>query len=269
MNVTKSVINGEKMHFLSRMILTFILLLFSFVSHTTDLAKEQRWAEQIVDTLFDGEPVILNDNGLEFLAIYTPSSANNTTDAAIIMHGLGVHPDWEQLIQPLRTALPEHGWSTLSLQMPILANGVGDEEYAPLFSEVAGRINAGISYLQQHGVKRIAIIAHSLGAAMATYYLSTHKPGQVAGFVGIGMSSSSTPVMDNVTSLKSVDVPVLDLYGENDLVDVVASAEARKQALESKNATLSKQKMVPGAGHFFDGKEQILIDEVTTWLNEF
>ena len=89
----------------------------------------------------------------------------------------------------------------------------------------------------------------------------------VIGFVGIGMGSSSKPVMDNETSLKSVDVPVLDLYGENDLGDVVAGAEARKQAIESNKATYSKQEMVPGAGHFFDGKEEILIDEVTAWIN--
>lgn len=245
------------------------LLVAASFTQASDLAKEQRWAEQIVDAIFDGEPVTLKDSELEFLAIYAPSSTDNSTNAAIVVHGLGVHPDWDQVIRPLRTTLPEHGWNTLSLQMPILANGVGGAEYAPLFSEVAGRINSGISYLLQHGVKRIVIIAHSLGAAMATYYLSTHKPDQVVGFVGIGMSSSSTPVMDNVTSLKSVNVPVLDLYGENDLGDVVASAEARKQALESKKATFSKQKMVPGAGHFFDGKEQILIDEVMVWLNKF
>jgi len=248
-------------------LIAIILLFTASYTQASDLAKEQRWAEQIVDAIFDGEPVTLQDGELEFLAIYTPSSTDRTSDAAIVIHGLGVHPDWDQVVRPLRTALPEHGWSTLSLQMPILANGVGGNEYVPLFSEVAGRIEAGISYLQQQGVKRIVIIAHSLGAAMATYYLSTHKPDQVAGFVGIGMGSSSKPVMDNVTSLESVDIPVLDLYGENDLGDVVASAEARKQVLESKKATLSKQKMVPGAGHFFDGKEQILIDEVTLWIN--
>ena len=257
------------MYFHSRMILTFLLLLSSFVCLASDLAKEQRWAEQIVDTIFDGEPVTLNDNGLKFLAIYTPSSANSTSDAAIIIHGLGVHPDWDQVIHPLRTALPEHGWSTLSLQMPVLANGIGGDEYSPLFSEVSGRIEAGISFLKQKGATRVVIVAHSLGAAMGSYYLATYKSESVTAFIGIGMGSSRTPVMDNVTSLKSVDVPVLDLYGENDLGDVVASAEARKQALESKKVTLSKQKMVPGAGHFFDGKEQILIDEVTTWLNEF
>ena len=255
------------MHYLSFLILTFILLLSSFVTHASDLAKEQRWSEQIIDAIFDGEPVMLKDGELEFLAIYTPSATDKTGDAAIVMHGLGVHPDWDQVVRPLRTALPEHGWSTLSLQMPILANGVGGEEYAPLFSDVAGRIEAGISYLQNQGAKRIVIIAHSLGAAMGSYYLANHQPESVIGFVGIGMGSSSKPVMDNKTSLKSVNVPVLDIYGENDLGDVVAGAEARKKAVESNSVRHSKQEMIPGAGHFFDGKNEVLIDEVTVWIN--
>lgn len=249
------------------LIISLTLLFTSSTAQASDLAKEQRWAEQIVDAIFDGEPVTLKDGELEFLAIYTPSATDETGDAAIVMHGLGVHPDWDQVVRPLRTALPERGWSTLSLQMPILANGVGDDEYAPLFIQVPGRIEAGISFLQQQGAKRIVIIAHSLGAAMGSYYLANHHPESVIGFVGIGMGSSSKPVMDNQTSLKSVNVPVLDIYGENDLGDVVASAEARKKTIESKKVRLSIQEMIPGAGHFFDGKDEILIDEVTVWIN--
>ena len=252
---------------LCRVTLITILLFTSSIAHASDLDKEQRWAEQIVDAIFDGEPVTLKDGELEFLAIYTPSATDKTSDAAIVMHGLGVHPDWDQVIRPLRTSLPERGWSTLSLQMPILANGVGHEEYAPLFSNVSGRIEAGINYLKEQGAKRIVIIAHSLGAAMGSYYLSNHHPESVLGFVGIGMGSSSMAVMDNTTSLKSVNVPVLDIYGENDLDDVVTSAEARKKALENNNVMHSKQEIIPGAGHFFDGKNEILINEVSVWIN--
>ena len=106
-----------------------LLLLIAGVSQASDLAKEKRWAEQIVDAIFDGEPITLKDGELEFLAIYTPSATDNTVDAAIIMHGLGVHPDWDQVVRPLRTGLPAQGWTTLSLQMPILANGVDPNEW--------------------------------------------------------------------------------------------------------------------------------------------
>jgi len=255
----------------SRMIFTIILLLTTPITLASDLAKEKRWSEQLVDAIFDGESVTLKDGELSFLAIYTPSSINNTTDAAILLHGLGVHPDWDQVIRPLRIGLPENGWATLSLQMPVLANGVAYEEYAPLFNEVPGRINAGINFLKQNGAKRIVIISHSLGAAMGAYYLANNQPDLVTGFVGIGMSGGGKhKEMNNVVLLKSVQVPVLDLYGENDLDSVLASANSRKQSINgrkiSSSGSNSMQKIVPGADHFFDGHNEELINEVSTWL---
>ena len=254
-----------------RMIFTIILLLTIPITQASDLAKEKRWAEQLVDAIFDGEAITLKDGELAFLAIYTPSSNSDSTDTAIILHGLGVHPDWDQVIRPLRSGLPENGWGTLSLQMPVLANGVAYEEYAPLFKEVPGRINAGINYLKQNGAKRIVIISHSLGAAMGAYYLATNPPDLVTGFVGIGMSGGGKhKEMNNVALLKSVHVPVLDLYGENDLDSVLASANARKQSLESRKSPASSQNsmqiMVPDADHFFDGQNEALLKEVSIWL---
>ena len=40
-------------------------------SLASDLAKEKRWADQVVDALLDGEGVYLNDGRAEFLAIET------------------------------------------------------------------------------------------------------------------------------------------------------------------------------------------------------
>ncbi|MFW2439992.1 MAG: DUF3530 family protein [Arenicellales bacterium] len=254
-----------------RIAFTLILLFTASIAQASDIAKEKRWAEQIVDAIFEGEPVALKDGELEFLAIYTPSSTSNTADAAILLHGLGVHPDWDQVIRPLRTGLPELGWSTLSLQMPVLANDAGYQEYAPLFKEVPGRIEAGIKYLKENGKKRIVIISHSLGAAMGSYYLANNQPGHVSGFVGIGMSGGGKIAeMDNVVLLKYVNVPVLDLYGENDLESVLASANIRRQSITGRTISspnsISIQKMVPGADHFFDGKNDELLEEVFKWL---
>ena len=256
-----------------RMAFALMLLLTTSVAHASDLAKEKRWAEQVVDAIFDGEALKLNDGELEFLAIYTPAASKQSTDAAILLHGIGVHPDWDQVIRPLRSGLPELGWSTLSLQMPVLANDADYEEYAPLFKEVPARIEAGIKYLKENGAKRIVIISHSLGAAMGSYYLANNQPDLVSGFVGIGMSGGGKHTgMDNIVLLKSVDVPVLDLYGENDLDSVLDSANARKQSVENRKTSESNaksaQKMVPGADHFFDGQNEAIIDEVYRWLKE-
>lgn len=233
----------------------------------SDLDKEARWRAQIVDTLLDGEAIDLNAGDLTFLGIYTPAE-EPTARAAIIAHGIGVHPDWPQVIQPLRTRLPEQGWSTLSIQMPILPNEATAADYAPLFDEVAPRLDAAIAYLKDKGADRIVIIAHSLGATMAADYLASHPESAVA-FVGIGMAGQAqVPRMDTTGSLRKIRTPIFDLYGQNDNEDVLASAEARASAALAAGASGYSQAQVPGADHFFDGQEDALVETTVQWLGQ-
>jgi hypothetical protein len=45
----------------------------------------------------DGEVVWLSANKQQFMSLYTPSETN-TKRVAVIVHGLGLHPDWAQVI---------------------------------------------------------------------------------------------------------------------------------------------------------------------------
>ena len=144
----------------------FVSILFlSFAVNASDLNKEKRWADQVVESILDGEAVWLNDGNHDFLGIYTEAEENKGR-AVIIMHGTGIHPDWQQVIQPLRVSLTEHNWNTLSIQMPILANDAEYLDYAPLYDEVAPRIDAAIKYLKDSGSKDIVLIGHSQGSSM-------------------------------------------------------------------------------------------------------
>ena len=138
----------------------------------SDRAKEKRWEQQIVPDLMVGDAIKLNAGGVNFLALYTPPANGKSKGAVIILHGNGVHPAWPAVIEPLRTELPEHGWHTLSLQMPILPNGAVDRDYIPLFPEVPARIQTGVDFLKKKGIKHIVLTGHSLGTTMATYYLA-------------------------------------------------------------------------------------------------
>lgn len=172
----------------SRNLFLFCTLLFANPALASDLAKEKRWEAQIVDALIVGEAVKLKAEKTEFLGIFAEHTTEKAMGAAIILHGIGVHPAWPEVIQPLRTTLPDHGWATLSLQMPILPNEAKSEDYAPLFGEVRPRIQAGIDHLKQMGIQNIVIIAHSLGASMASFYLSEKPDPVITAFAGIGMS---------------------------------------------------------------------------------
>ena len=227
----------------------------------TDAGKEARWAEQVEVNLFDGEIVWLESDGHRFLGILiTPE---NSRGAVVIAHGLGVHPDWNQVTNPLRVALAEDGWTTLSIQMPVLANGVPLEEYQPLFPEAPGRFDAAAAMLQ--GSEPLYLVAHSLGASMASWYLSRKEGSPYSGFVGIGMGGSRAfDEANNVLSLEKIALPVLDLYGEADNESVLESADARRAA-QSGNAGY-RQQVVPGANHFFDGHNPELVEAVRGWL---
>lgn len=246
-------------------IITLIALTFTLNVNASDLAKEKRWAEAIEENLMDGEIVMLDDGKNEFLSIFTEATEDQQR-AAIIMHGTGIHPDMEQIIKPLRIGLTEHGWHTLSIQMPVLRNGTEYTEYAPLYEEVTPRINAAINYLKEEGYKKIVLIGHSQGSAMGTYHLSKNK-NDVMGFVGIGMPDLSADIrMKNTESLKKIITPVLDIYGSDDLKSVLDNNEKRMAAGKEAGNQRYSQLSIKNADHFFEGKEDELIRWVADWM---
>ena len=248
-------------------ILIFIILAFSTSIQASDLAKEKRWADQVVDAILDGEAVWLNDGNNKFLGIYTEAEEDKGR-AVIVMHGTGIHPDWQQVIQPLRVGLTEHNWNTLSIQMPILPNEAEYPEYAPLYDEVAPRIDAAIKYLKNNGSKEIVLIGHSQGAAMTAYYLSTSKQ-DVKGFVAIGMAAfADDPRMDSIKALEKIKLPVLDIYGDDDLESILKSVDARAEAAKKAGNKNYTQVKMPGSNHFFDDKEDDLVEAVAGWLEK-
>lgn len=248
---------------------TGLVIMALLMSHlwASDTAKEKRWAEQITDTLMIGEEEWLTAGKQRFLALYAEPENGDTKGGAIIVHGIGVHPNWPEVIFPLRTQMIEEGWATLSIQMPVLPNEAGSSEYAPLFDDVGPRFHAAIDFLKSQGIENIVIVAHSLGAAMASYFLASERSPDIKAFVGIGMSAPSDDArMDNSASLSVIDIPVLDLYGSDDLKRVRDSAKQRSDAARFNSAYTQVE--IVGADHFFDGRNEELVSTVVQWLDK-
>lgn len=252
---------------LKTLLIVGLSLLFNFCL-ASDLEKEKRWADQVVDSILVGDAQWLNAGKVKFLSIYTENTAPKALGGAIILHGTGVHPNWDQVIRPLRTRLPDYGWTTLSLQLPILANDASYQDYIPLFSEVEPRIKAGVDFLKAKGIHNIVIIAHSMGSAMAAHYLGNKPDPAIRAFVAIGASGNlyKNNQIDFLTSLKTIKVPVLDLFGSDDL-DSVLQSEKQKATVARKagNKNYTQVKIV-GANHFFDDKNAVLVKRVRGWL---
>jgi dienelactone hydrolase len=218
-----------------------------------DFVRERKWADEIVPGVVVGDPVYLETprGHHKFLTLFTPA---DPARAVIVVHGLGVHPDWG-LVGTLRSALADRGYTTLSIQMPVLAADARAEDYPRTFPHAAQRIAAAVAFLKARGYSRIAIVSHSMGSRMALAYLTGKPDPAVRAWASLGIPIERYP---------RLSVPILDLMGENDLPAVVRGAPRRAATL---GAPGSKQVVIAHADHFFTGHEDAMVEAVAGFLD--
>ena len=234
-----------------------LLALFSLTAlaePVADYAREKKWADEVVPGVVVGDPVYLQTprGHHKFLTLFTPADPDK---AVIVVHGMGIHPDWG-MVGTLRSELADRGFTTLSVQMPILAADAQSEAYSPTFPEAAERIGEAVAFLKGKGYKQIAIVSHSMGSRMSLEYLAGKPDPAVKSWASLGISEKD---------YAAVKLPVLDLYGDNDLPPVLASAAQRKQSLADKD---SRQVKIKQADHFFTGRETEMVDAVAAFLTD-
>lgn len=233
-----------------------------------DLEREKRLSEQIIDAIFDGEPVWLDAAGHQFLGIYTESQSDSSNRAVLILHGRGYHPDWEQVVRPLRIGLTESGWNTLALQMPVLEKEAKFYDYIPIFPAAFPRIEAGIRYLQEQGNDTIVLISHSCGVHMAMAWIRNRDSSGIDGFIGIGMGATDYgQPMKAPFPFEKISVPVLDIYGALDYPAVLYGAEDRLAAIRAAGNPQSEQVILEDADHYMHEQDEELLETVSVWLN--
>jgi dienelactone hydrolase len=241
--------------------LMWLLLIVSVSAFAApDYVREKRWGEEVTPGIVVGDPLYLEQkNRHKFLSIYT--EATNARMGVVVVHGSGIHPDWG-MIGTLHQRLPDHGYATLSIQMPILAVDAKPEAYAAHFPEAVERLQLAVAYLKGKGHKRIAIVSHSMGARMSHAYM-TRNPAEVSAWAALGMPAAFGSGV--AITYEAVKAPVLDLYGANDLPQVLAGADKRKVSL--KGNTASKQTVIPDTDHFFANHEDAMVKAVKDFLD--
>ncbi len=237
-----------------RTIFVLLAVLFGQASFAgSDFAREQKWADEVVPGIVVGDPVYLQmKDGHKFLSIYTETKG--APMGLVVVHGIGIHPDWG-MVGTLRSQLAEHGYTTLSIQMPILANDAKPEAYDALFPEAAERIDLAVDYLHVKGYGKVVIVSHSMGSAMSHYYVVKHQD-KLAGWAALGMGHD--------LDYAGVHIPVLDMYGQNDLKPVMKFAAKRTATL--RKIPRSMQLKIAGADHFYNGHEPEMVQGVQAFL---
>lgn len=243
----------------------------SLAAAATDMDREQRLRQQVVDFIMVGEPVDLKAGPQEFLGLYTEASGNRR-GAVLLLHGRGLHPAWPTVIEPLRTGLPERGWDTLSIQLPVLDKAAKYDAYVPIFPEAMPRIEAALGFLRQKGAGPVVMIAHSCGGHMAMHWIG-HSVDQgrvpaIDAFVGLGMGATDyRQPMQEPFRYADLKVPALDVYGAQEYPQVIRMAPERAAQISKTGHPGSRQVEVPGADHYFHDSNEELLELVGDWLD--
>ncbi|MEW8505555.1 MAG: alpha/beta fold hydrolase [Candidatus Thiodiazotropha sp.] len=246
-----------------------LLLVVSTVDslYAVNLSREMRISEGLEARVSEGDAIWLEADSRPFLAIHRESSASVRHGGAILLHDSNTHADWHEVIKPLRRQLAARGWVTLSLQLP-LGDPATPANSASLFSLSRPRIQAAIEFLKGQQVEETVLIGHGLGGAMAMDFMISQGEG-ILGLVAIGITSGSEGQEDSVTqALEATQVPILDLYGSQDLPGVVESARVRQTLAARSGRIRYRQERVAGADHFFSGMQEELNSRVAAWLRQ-
>jgi len=216
------------------------MVLATVAAHAApDYTREDRWATEVEPQVVVGDVEWLaTPERSRVLAIYT-AATGTAKGGAVIVHGAGVHPDFG-MIGALRTALPDQGIATLSVQMPVLAADAPREGYIETLPLAGERIAAAIAALRAKGVTKVALVAHSMGAAMTDAYLARPDAARIDAWVVVGM----------LVDFKAAPrVPVLDVVAEQDFTEVLVATKLR--ALRLPKDGCSAAVVVKGVDHYF------------------
>ena len=235
------------------------------------LSREQKIAEKLTLTADADEIVSLKASGGRFIALYKRGRAQETNEingVVILVHGMGAHPDWPDVISPLRTRLTEFGWSTLSIQMPILAPEAAVAGYGKTLRLANSRIQAAIDYLHGWEIEPIVLLGYSFGAAQAANFLASNKPENIRAFISVSMLAQKfiKPRIDVYKFIGGITIPILDIYGEEDLEDVRRGIDDRRLAANKNGNTGFRQIELQKSGHHYLGFEDVLVKQIQIWL---
>ncbi|MCB1773975.1 MAG: DUF3530 family protein [Gammaproteobacteria bacterium] len=241
------------------------------VDMAPDHEREIRLRGEIEDLILDGEAVTLTGaDGVGFLGIYTEAENGPARGSVVLLHGRGFHPDWQDVIHPLRVGLTRFGWNTLSIQLPVLDKAASYYDYVAVFPHAGPRIEAAIDRLRRQHPGPIVLLAHSCGTHMAQHWMLHAEPAALASFdayVGIGMGATDIgQPMREPFPFDRLSVPVLDIYAEDDFRAVRLLAGVRRLQLEANGHPHHAQVVVPGSEHYFVDRGMALTESIGAWL---
>ena len=229
----------------------------------------------------------------DILALLSPSNISSLQGGVIILADLYQSPDWPVTVHGLRKHLPNYGWETLSIQLPVPTSNPSNPELDEAYTLTQQRIEAAVLYFKNKNINNISLIGISQSANFSIKYTASlpEKNDDIQSLVSIRAYDSNWLVSSDL--VKSISLPMLDIYPEHDSEIILKSAkkrlisagfsakmQARPRKLElspkvqklaiNKTGNLRyRQKVINGANYHFDKLEPTLIKVIRGWLGVY
>ncbi len=239
--------------------LLLLWLLAPWVWAAPNFVEEAALVSGLQASLQPGRLIALQSGERSFTAIWDEARSAQPAGCAIVLPEAGARAD-SAALEGLRTVLPAHGWSVLSLQLPVLEAEAGEAEYLSLLPEARRRTEAAVAYLQSRGIENPVLVGHGFGALVALAYVR-------GGGKSIGALVLMSPWFgrgEMTAWLGGLRIPVLDIHGERDRPEVLAATAERHRLL--KKLPAFRQWRISGAGHDYRGRETLLGKRIYGWL---
>tara|TARA_B100000700_G_scaffold323752_1_gene428221 strand:- start:5006 stop:5785 length:780 start_codon:yes stop_codon:yes gene_type:complete len=249
----------------------FFCLLINMSNVLAD-PSDDNWEKRISTSLIDKAEASdffwLGSTGSNFITIFNHHKGEEVKGAAIILHSVAGHADWPEVVSPLRNMLPEFGWATLSIQLPLISPEKNIEEYGMTFQETGNRIFLATRELKKRGFSKIMIIGHGFGALSTLVYLGKGDSKNIDAFVAVSLQNYVyiKPRINLLRLIEKIKTPTLDIYGSLDFKEGIESAPDRRLASKKSGDSLYMQIEIEGADHSFSNMEKELVKQIIKWI---
>jgi len=234
--------------------------------------------------------------GQKIDATYLEEVLGKRYGAIILLHDMSDSIEDQGVVTPLRHALPQYGWSTLTVALDypfepvvLLSPTLEDvseakasnteekpsettdtqlmdkKEASPTLPPISNlqRIEAAIAFLKAKNIDRIIVLGHGNGGNIAVG-LFDKITATIAGLILIGAPELAD---EDKKIFSGMQKPILDLYGERDLAGVEQAVLQRKVIMKRGINNRYVMRKVTGADHFFTGLTSTLVITIRGWLN--
>lgn len=231
----------------------------------------------LVDRLSDNysqEIETLTADGDEFLGLFRESESGDPQGCLIILHGDHGHPDWPQVVSPLRERLTQHSWCTLAIEIPDIGGRATPAKAAtadtpsgtdlatelPNEATVFARIDAAVDLTRDKGYSQVAYLGYRTGAAYALRY--TAEKGTTNQALVMIEPRTSAPVSEYTLAqnIERLRLPVLDYYFNRNsrAARFAAYRQAAANKRTSRSVTYTQIDALPDARYDPTGDKRLI-----------